>query len=372
MVLANSKTHDIYFEVNKKYKRFVSSDASPFLASALGIAMKQGEGIEIKGSISQELESNVSKIENVIKSWGSEFKPISLTAKTSRGLRKGNKVACFFSGGADSFFTYLKNKKRIKYFIFVHGFDIKVRDVNLFKQIKKNIAAIAKSEQVELIEVKTNLREVLDHYFDWDQSHEFAIAAVALFMRNGFKQIYLSCGQADPNEPHHYLTPELDILWSTENMTLVHYGCNADKISKLKFLSKNKLVMNNLRVCWVNKNKTYNCGECSKCFRNMLALYASGSLDKCKAFGKDLNLAKLKRTRIDPSEIRYFSVILEVLDRNQDVSKVRFALEDCIKFNIHPRFIERLVRAIRDSIGRFDKNYNQQRLFWYLSAKGII
>ncbi len=373
LVLNSGKVHDVYFEVDKRFKEYVSQDIGPFLAAALGVSMRLGEDLEIESEISQHLLTNVPKITKIIAGWGDEFKQIRLTTQaTHPDLPKAKNVGCFFSGGVDSFYTYLKHKNKISHYIFVHGFDIKAKDVELFNKIEKNIAQIAKEEKVELIEVKTNLREIFDQYFVWDVSHEFAIAAVALFLRNGFNQIYLSCGLPEVNGEHSYLDPEIDYLWSTENMKLIHYGCDADKIGKLKFLSNNKLVMDNLRVCWVNKNQEYNCCECEKCLRNMLALYASDTLDKCKSFSKSLNLDKLRRIRVDEYGVKYFTAILKALVIQKDESEVRYALEECIKFNTQPNFHQRLEMGIRDSVRYFDNKYNSNRLFWYLSAKGLI
>ncbi len=373
MILKRGKIHEVYFEVDKKYQEFVYQDASPLLAAVLGLAMKLGENLEIDGAVSKLLRTNTPKIMKKIANWGEGFKKIALTTKgTNQDLGKREKVACFFSGGVDSFYTYLKNKSHIKYFIFVHGFDIKAKNVELFTKIEKDIATIAQKERVELVEVKTNLREIFDQYFDWDISHGFALEAVALFLRRGFKEIFFSCGLPSLNDEHHYLSPDLDVLWSTENMYLHHYGCEADKIAKLKYLANFKLAMNNVRVCWMNKKGAYNCCECEKCFRNMLALYTVDALDKCKSFNKSLDLNKLKSIRVDPSSIKYFTTIAEVLILKGDNSAVKLALEECIKNNSQPNFYQQLIRNTRDAIRYVDKKYNQHRLYWYLSAKGVI
>lgn len=311
----------------------------------------------------------------ILVSWNKGFTPVKIKSKTTLDTNKPKIIGAFFSGGADSFYTYLKNCKRIDSPIFVHGFDINVNNFELYNKIEKNISKISKIEKKKLIKVRTNIREIFDNYFEWTLYHGFAIASVALFLRNGIKESYVSCGQPTKNVPHHFLTPELDRLWATETMKLDHYGCNADKATKLKFLSNFKLAMNNLRVCWVNKNGKYNCCECEKCFRNMLGLYISGSLQKSNTFDKKINTENLRNTRLDTYVIKYFKAISQQLhlknDQN-DQSEVLSALDDCINRNTHPKVSLRIYQTLRDSIRLLDQKYNRNRVYWFLSSKGII
>lgn len=373
IVLKSGKKHYIYFEVDSEFGDFIAKDASPFLPVALGIAMKRKENLEIEDSISERLMVNMSKIMRILEGWELGFKAVSIRADFSKtDLKKSKRVGCFFSGGVDSFYTYLKNKNKIDYLIFVHGFDINIKDSVLFKKIERNIVKIASEEKIKLIRVRTNVRETFEQYFDWDFSHGFAIACVVLFLRHGLKGIYASCGLPNKNTDHHFMTPELDSLWSSENMKIIHYGCDADKIEKLNFLSNYKLVMDNLRVCWVNTNKKYNCSECEKCFRNMLGLYVSDSLEKCGTFNKKLDLNKLKNTRVSEYCLKYFTAILEVLKLKNDKSAVRIALEELIKNNKSPKIHRRLFGGTRDFIRFFDNKYNANRLYWFLAQRGFI
>lgn len=371
--LNSGKKHEVYFEIDKEFKDSISKDASPFLAAALPISMKNREDLEIDGSVSEWLMKNTAEIMKILKSWNVGFNPVSIKANSlKKDVKKSRNIGCFFSGGVDSFYTYIKNKNKINYLIFVHGFDINANDLVLYKKIEKNIKEIASMEEVKLIRVKTNIRDTFEQYFNWDMSHEFALASVSLFLSRGFKEIYMSCGQTGKNAVHHYMTPELDKLWSTETMKINHYGCSADKINKLKFLSKFKIVMETLRVCWVNKNGQYNCCECEKCFRNMLALYVSDSLEKCLTFEKPINYNKLKNIKVNSYVLKYFISLLKALKKKNDRSEIRYALEECIWSNQHPSFQQRFGRSTRDSIGLVDKKYNNNRLFWYLSHKGLL
>lgn len=373
IILGSGKTYNLFFEVSKPFKDYIVNDASPFLAAVLPLAMYKKEQLEIDGSVSKKLMHNASEIMKILESWNEGFSPVKIEpGQEEQDEDRLKNIGCFFSGGVDSFYTYIKNNRKINDLIFVHGFDINANNYDLYGKIEKNIIKIARKEKKKLIRVRTNIREIFDEYFGWDLYHTFAIASVALFLRAGFKEIYLSCGLPNKNGDHNFLTPELDLLWRTETIKLNHYGCDADKITKLKFLSDYDLAMKNLRVCWVNKKREYNCCECEKCFRNMLGLYIFGSLQACKTFNKKIDADKLRNVRVDQYCLKYFKAVFKVMKFKNIQSEIRFALEDCIKNNTHPKLQVKLYQYCRDSIRFLDQNYNRNRLYWYLSSRGLI
>jgi hypothetical protein len=226
-IVMGKKIHQLYFETDLKYKKFISKDSSAFLAAALPLAMIKKEKLEIDGLVSVSINRQLPRIMDIIQSWDYDMKAVEVKIeKTSSISSKERNIGCFFSGGADSFYTYLKNKKSIDTLIFVHGFDIKVDNQELFNVIEKNISEIAKSENKRLIKIKTNIREIFDRYIDWDYSHAFAVSSVSLLLNQGFSEIYASCGLPNKNTDHGSMTPELDPLWSTEGTRIHHYGCD--------------------------------------------------------------------------------------------------------------------------------------------------
>ena len=372
LILESGKTHDVYFEVDKMFDGYLSKDAMPFFPLALPVSMSKRENLMID-DISSRVVSKTSQIMGILRSWNTGFSAISIQAENfKKNVANANNVGCFFSGGVDSFYTYLKNREKINHLIFVHGFDISAQNTDFYKIVEKNIVQITEKEKVKLIKVKTNLRETLEQYFDWDMAHEFALASVSLFLSRGLGEVYMSCGQISIGADHHYMTPQLDSLWSTETMKINHYGCSADKIRKLKFLSKFSLAMRTLRVCWVNSHGQYNCCQCEKCFRNMLALYATNSLEKCKTFEKPIDTSKLKKIKVNPYVLRYFIAALKVLKKKNDRSEIRYALEELVENNWNPRALQRLTGRLRAFVAQLDKTYNHHRLYWFLARRALV
>ena len=48
--------------------------------------------------------------------------------------------------------------------------------------------------------------------------------------------------------------------------------------------------MRHLRVCWENRDGSYNCGTCKKCLRTMIALRIAGKLDACETLPHEIDL----------------------------------------------------------------------------------
>jgi 7-cyano-7-deazaguanine synthase in queuosine biosynthesis len=61
-----------------------------------------------------------------------------------------------------------------------------------------------------------------------------------------------------------------DPLWSSGYTQIIHDGADSRRNDKIKFIAENSNALSILRVCW--QDKGYNCGQCSKCLRTMVAL----------------------------------------------------------------------------------------------------
>ena len=283
----------VYFSVsNARHGEHVYNDASPFAAALLLPAMKQGEDLIIKGSVSEQLHKGMHAIMHEVLQWDIGLEPIkieadSLVADTQGPLRS----ASFFSGGVDSFYTYLKHKTdpvpadRIDSLILVNGFDIKQRNTRLWDLTLKNIRAIATADNVDLVVVRTNIQGLVEPILLWDYSHGGCLAAVGLFLRRGFHQVYIPSTHSAGEQIPWGSNLALDGHWSTENTTFIHDGTEATRINKvISQIARSPLALKYLRVCFANEKEAYNCGRCDKCLRTMVNLYVAGALEKSSTF----------------------------------------------------------------------------------------
>jgi hypothetical protein len=132
------------------------------------------------------------------------------------------------------------------------------------------------------------------------------------------------------------------------------------------------VVMENLRVCWLNRKGDYNCCECEKCFRNMIGLYICNSLSSCKTFDKPLSMNKLLSIRVSDYCLKYYIALHRALTSKKDKSDVTKSLAQFIELNQNPTIKEKVYWNTRNYVRELDKRYNKNRLYWYLARKGVI
>jgi hypothetical protein len=296
----------IYFSVASDKRSAVANDASPFAAALLIPSMKVGEDLIIKGSISKQLYSGMHEIMDEVLGWGIHLKRIKIKVDTlTEDTHKAQKTASFFTGGVDSFYTYLKHKNdteksdRIDSFILVRGFDIDLSENDIWSVALKNIEAVAKEEQVEMVAVESNVRQVVipilsdkdDWENPWDYIHGGCLAAVGLFLRKKYARIYIPSTYSDSEQRPRGTSPTIDKHWAAEKLSFLHDGTEATRLNKVCWqIAKSPVALKYLRVCFMNSVGEYNCGTCDKCLRTMVNLYIAGVLKKSGTFPNTLDL----------------------------------------------------------------------------------
>ncbi len=366
-----NKSERMYFETELKNETYVSSDYSPFLASVLLPCMRTGEDIIVEGSVSNTLLENAEKIMDLVEKWNIGLNKIKILANKTNIENKTNiansKIACFFSAGVDSFYTYLKHRNstsKITELILIHGFDIPLHNEDLFVQTKNAVAKIAKEENANAINVETNAGEIVEKHLIWDFAHGGALAGVALFLGQGLKKVYVSGGLKGDELFPYGTHPDLDKLWSTENTEIIHDGTEYNRLGKvLNSISKSELALSNLRVCPQNIKGQYNCGQCYKCLQTMIELVCAGVLDKAKTFPK-LDLDAVRNMYYDYA-LKYNLqgeanlAILNKQNREPELQKaIEYSLENSKKLSIR--------RTIFKMLASFDQNYNSRRFYRFI------
>lgn len=204
-------------------------------------------------------------------------------------------VACFFSGGVDSFYSTLRNLDEITHVVLVHGLDISLDNTELWDETVRRTAIAARDLDKELILVRTNIRK-LHHKFgpNWQhRAHGAFLAHIALVLAPHVHRVYIPASKDDSRLVPYGTHPELDPLWSSSDVDIVHDGTDR-RLRKLELLAESAPAMAHLRVCWWNLSTDYNCGRCEKCLRTMIGLDILSALDRCSTLPH----------RIDPREVR--------------------------------------------------------------------
>lgn len=368
IAFARQRREKMYFMIDSKYKAFLAMDASPFLAAVLLPCMKRGEDIVIDGSVSSKLLEGVEKIMDLYESWSLGFHRVSVHVKSQKKDRSNSKyIASFFSGGVDSFYTYLKNKKeaknKISHFILVHGFDIVLSNTDFFHDVTKSIQRVAREENIELITVKTNAGEIIESRILWDFGHGGALAAVALCLRNRLKRIYISSA-VSTEELYPYGThPDLDKHWSTETMQVIHEGTEYNRLEKvIHCISKSSLALKHLRVCNQNLKEKYNCSRCFKCLRTMEELICADALDRSETFDKTIDLKAVEDVYYD----HYYAVrgnrILSYLKKHNKAPQLQASLTKALQKSKKVS----LKRSVSNFVAYLDRTYNDRRIYRFI------
>lgn len=346
---------EIYYKVSGTP---VLQTSDTFLAASLLAAMKADTPLKIEGHVSPKLLNTTNTIQDIIHAWYPDFKTIPVKADprnfTESGMHRG--VGSFFSGGIDSFYTLLKHKDEITTIIHVHGFDIQLEDYKFRDKVTRIIRKVASEFGKELIEVETNFRDFSDHFASYALiAHGAALASVALLLSHRLKKIYIPSSY-----PYDVLFPLgshplLDPLWSTEDVEIVHDGCETTRVKKTAQIAQFDIALKTLRICNVRTEDIYNCGQCEKCLRSMADLRAVGALDRCTTFDRELDLQALSELTLSNYEIysRYKATLQFVEEKGNDFALAQ-SLRDCLAKYENNKLAEELNKVFHSFLSSSD------------------
>jgi len=338
-----------------EYYDKVSTSGNSFLAACILPAMRLGENLLIEEKVSKKLLAGVGTFMQIINKWKPDYKIIKIAHSGYEENKScGKETGMFFSGGVDSFYTLLKNENsppgetdKIKYLLFVRGFDIYVKNEDIYEEALSHVKKVSSAYNKSLMPIETNVREISRRLIDWDMYHGAAMASVALGVEILFKEIHISASQSYKHLKPWGVHPLTDPLWSTESLVFVHDGCEASRVEKILWqLGKSQVALDNLRVCWENRQGMLNCCECEKCLRTMLNLHAAGALDKCGTFNGKLSYSAVANMKIETRGERAFAEEnYEALVLNGRDSKLIKSLKKAMS-PLSPYRIKKIIKKI--------------------------
>ncbi|MEW6265926.1 MAG: hypothetical protein AB1641_22870 [Thermodesulfobacteriota bacterium] len=286
--------HHIYFR-SENITLFDCPEAE--VALSLLWHLKFGIDLSVDRCVSKRFLDSMERVMDIYNTWDRSLNRIRINTKETcikENIGSG-RVGLFFSTGIDSLFTLLKNLDEINDLIFIHGFDLRLDEIELRNKTSDIIENIGKEFKKNVIHIETNFRERLGDHFSWAKiMHGVTLATVGHLISRHYKKIYISANHTYANLHPAGAHPILDPLWSTESTEFVHYGCQADRIEKAALIAQYPTALNSIRVCWKKTGGAYNCGECNKCVNAMTNLYLAGALDHCSTFSNKINYRKMK------------------------------------------------------------------------------
>jgi hypothetical protein len=133
------------------------------------------------------------------------------------------------------------------------------------------------------------------------------VIAHALALAPLVRRFYIAPpGAVWPFEGTH---PDLDPLWSTESLDVVHEPC-PDRFEKTRAIAGVPAVLEALHVCSERRGDPGNCGRCAKCVVTALALDASGQRGRCRTLTSPTP-SMVRRTNVTDDWVPSFEVVLK-------------------------------------------------------------
>lgn len=322
-------------------------------AAAVGLlpAMAAGTRLQVDAPVDPQFLAGVDRIQQILSTWfPDKLRPVEVHAPRREPQEPAAGVACFFSGGVDSYATVLRHPE-VTHLVLVHGFDMGLDEHQLRAETSRHAAAAASDLGLPLIEVETDIRKVLD-VVPWGTiGHGAAMAAVAHALRPTMGRVFI--GSSFPYEDlfpwgSH---PALDPRWSSEDLTIDHDGCDMSRMEKVALIAQSDTAMRHLRVCWANPDEAYNCGRCEKCLRTMIELLVVGALDRCATLPSAVDPTLVASVPIVGAAARKFAV--ENARAVEPINPaIAAALQSAIKrgddgLKLHRRIRDRLGRELR-------------------------
>lgn len=294
-LVINGRSYHLYFSSDDV--KLNGSAESAVAMSALG-GMINGLNLHIVDPISSTYVDNQRQLIETFTDWFPRYRKIKLVADRAIEVKqsKTGRVGSFFTGGVDSFYTFIKNQSHITDLIYVQGYDVKLSDTPRRAAVTAMGRAIEAETGVRFIQIETNSIRVYRDYGRWGaHGHGYGLGAVARQLSDYLDQLYIPSSFDYENLIPWASHPETDLLFSDEKIEIIHDGCEASRSDKIIMLAQSKLALDHLRVCWESVEGAYNCERCEKCLRTKTSLFAIGALDRATTFPSELRATDIRK-----------------------------------------------------------------------------
>ncbi len=288
---ANVKLHGqnqtIWFSVNYMYGKYLVEDrADAFVVGLLTTAMRDGVNIVCEASVTRRLLYQINHyLIPTMAGNMSEYHYIKIYANpTDAVLECEGAVGTGWTGGVDSMFTYMRHFQpdaadyKLSHLLIANHGAIEGRtSETLHRMCEKTKTGFALEAGLEVIDVDTNLQEILPEAFSL--IGPFRHASVVLAMQKLFSVFFVSSTYSFSEFAFQKCFYEMVTYYCFETNSTVFYDSGAafSRIRKLKELSDFFISHKYLHPCTYALKK--NCGRCNKCIMVESVLFCMGVLD---------------------------------------------------------------------------------------------
>ena len=296
---SRGERRQFWIAVPAQYVDFINTSGDPWLVLMAAYAMLLGEDVEIDAGVDSVLVRNTRVLISVWEQWYPQLRSPELRLETivENQARGGTASAAFFTGGVDSFFTFLRNYPGrldraagglCELDFLVHLINLNSRDVSgisLDAAMHGERVAIESAYcdrieaefKVPVIKLANNFMSFDDEFFDWHVPLGLGpvLGAHANALSHGFARVLIAGTYAIPQLMPSGSHPIVDPLFSTSRMQVVHDGATFNRLEKTEYIVRHDQVLKYLNVCAhpIERNDgVVNCSRCGKCTRAMVSL----------------------------------------------------------------------------------------------------
>ncbi|MGD1148087.1 MAG: hypothetical protein ABR961_09070 [Thermoanaerobaculaceae bacterium] len=369
-----SRPRTLWFAFPGTCERFVSDGADGFAAALIPLAMRLGETMRVRGSLSYRLAGGMRDYQRIQSAWKPDlFREVEILCEDLRSRDRADVsggVGVAFSGGVDSFhavWTHLAENEpyppfRVSHCLMINGFDedSDLGDTGSFRRIQEVYEPMMAAHGLELVVARTNLLQFLGPIVR-AQSFASFLTAPALVLGRLFSRYYVSSGCKFTTLGMYPDGSSLmfDHLLATESMEVSHEDAHLTRFEKTVALSRWPATYDRLRVCFratgvqEGRNAIANCCACEKCLRTMITLELAGALERYGSFPKRLERKIIRNADFpDAGRMLFADEIIEHAARAGRKDIVRDVRRAVFKSRwIHPK-----VREIVGASSRLEKH----------------
>ncbi len=245
--------------------------------------------LEIEQPLCTTWYKNAHKVMDLLDlAWAASAIEIVAATKEKTGI-SSKATGLFFTCGVDSFYTLFSAPKP-DFLIYLETFDVPADQESRAKVARERLRKVASAVGARPLTVRTNAKKhptfTGPRFAD---THASLLAAVGHLLA---PHIVSATIAPSWHKDHHMVMGSnwrLDPLWSSARLQIIHGENSARRIDRVKAISNEKLVHENLHVCF----ESHNCSRCEKCVRTMLELHQSGKLADCKVFDQSVPIWQL-------------------------------------------------------------------------------
>ena len=295
----------------------VLDDGSEALASSMLLAAALGgQRLEVAEPVARAWIDNVERLLSIAADWWDVPTVVPDAPTIDEPRPRSDGVALCFTGGVDSFHSLLCVEPKPDVLAFVQGYDIGLTDQPRMEAWEPDFRRIADVAGAAPVVIRSNLRS--HHVFGarhWPLVHGGALAAVGHLLADRAGTLLISSGAPASYQVRWGSHEQLDPLWSSDRVQVVHEGGSHSRLAKVRAIVDSPLVQRSLRVCWENRSVAGNCSRCDKCVSTMVLVALAGAADRVEVFDWDGSLAG----RVDDvAETRFLRTYAEVLEEDID------------------------------------------------------